>query len=231
MGFAKLDECIIDSSIWAEPPEVRVVWITMLAKADADGYVASSMSGLQRASNVSKEHTENAVRILEAPDADSRTPDNEGRRIEKVDGGWLILNYRKYRDKQHSEQRRQYMRDLMRDKREAAKSVSSPLAEPANKVLTSANCYASASSLSASVPEGMQGEDAHTPTLEEFRKHAQGLCIPEAVVESCYHWHAAAGFCRGQTRLTNFKSLLMAWWAKEQSNPKKPQLQRPRMAI
>jgi hypothetical protein len=77
----------------------------------------------------------------------------------------------------------------------------------------------------------MQGEDAHTPTLAEFQKHAEGLCIPPPVVEACYHYYAAAGFCRGQTRLTNFKSLLMAWWAKEQSNPKKPQPQRPRMAI
>jgi hypothetical protein len=77
----------------------------------------------------------------------------------------------------------------------------------------------------------MQGEDAHTPTLAEFQKHAEGLCIPPPVVEACYHYYAAAGFCRGQTRLTNFKSLLMAWWAKEQSNPKKQQAARPRMAI
>jgi hypothetical protein len=73
--------------------------------------------------------------------------------------------------------------------------------------------------------------DAHTPTLEEFRGYAQGLCIPPDVVEACYHYYAAAGFCRGQTRLTNYRSLLMAWWAKEQSNPKKQQAARPRMAI
>jgi hypothetical protein len=75
------------------------------------------------------------------------------------------------------------------------------------------------------------GDDAHTPTLEEFRGYAQGLCIPPDVVEACYHYYAAAGFCRGQTRLTNYRSLLMAWWAKEQSNPKKQQAARPRMAI
>jgi hypothetical protein len=81
------------------------------------------------------------------------------------------------------------------------------------------------------VDEGVVVADAHTPTLAEFQKHAEGLCIPPPVVEACYHYYAAAGFCRGQTRLTNFRSLLMAWWAKEQSNPKKPQPQRPRMAI
>jgi hypothetical protein len=34
---------------------------------------------------------------FELPDADSRTKDNEGRRIETIEGGWLILNYQKYR--------------------------------------------------------------------------------------------------------------------------------------
>jgi hypothetical protein len=32
-----------------------------------------------------------------APDPDSRTKDDEGRRIEEIDGGWLLLNHAKYR--------------------------------------------------------------------------------------------------------------------------------------
>jgi hypothetical protein len=32
-----------------------------------------------------------------APDTESRTKEHEGRRVKKVDDGWLILNYHKYR--------------------------------------------------------------------------------------------------------------------------------------
>jgi hypothetical protein len=37
-----------------------------------------------------------AIKVLESPDAKSRTPANEGRRIQKVQGGWLILNHGVY---------------------------------------------------------------------------------------------------------------------------------------
>jgi hypothetical protein len=33
-----------------------------------------------------------------APDFDSRTKDDEGRRIEEIEGGWHLLNHRKYRE-------------------------------------------------------------------------------------------------------------------------------------
>jgi len=175
MGFAKLDECIVDSSIWAEPPETRVVWITLLAKSDANGFVACSLSGLQRASNVSMEATKQAVAILESPDPDSRTPEHEGRRIEKVEGGWLILNYRAYRAKEHSEQRRRYMADYMRQRR-----VNSGELTEVNKELTGVNLYASASA--SDTGDSKEGgpridppppaTDASRPTLAEVKAYA-----------------------------------------------------------
>jgi hypothetical protein len=41
--------------------------------------------------------SENASRFLRAPTPDSRSPEHEGRRLKKVQGGWIILNRRKYR--------------------------------------------------------------------------------------------------------------------------------------
>lgn len=97
-GYVKIYGSILGSSIWAEAMPTRIVWITMLALADEHGSVEASTSGLARFANVSIAQCRAAIVALSAPDIDSRTPDNDGRRVEKVEGGWTILNYLKYRE-------------------------------------------------------------------------------------------------------------------------------------
>ncbi len=70
----------------------------MLALADADGVVRASARGLAHTANVPVEDCEAALRTLSEPDPDSRTPDYDGRRIEALEGGWIILNHGRYRD-------------------------------------------------------------------------------------------------------------------------------------
>jgi hypothetical protein len=103
MGFTKLDQGIVDSSVWSEELATRVVWITILAKSNFEGFVAASRSGLMRASNVTEEQFNSAIEKLESPDPDSRTPDYEGRRIKKIEGGWKVLNFLKYRQYTYSD--------------------------------------------------------------------------------------------------------------------------------
>jgi hypothetical protein len=70
----------------------------MLTLADRDGYVAASIPGLAHAAHVSRAACETALKTFLAPDADSRTKEHQGRRIETVDGGWIVLNREKYAD-------------------------------------------------------------------------------------------------------------------------------------
>jgi hypothetical protein len=104
-GFVKVYGAILDSSVWAEPLSTRVVWITMLAMADRHGHVAASSDGISRRANVPLKATDHAIEVLAAPDVRSRSSDFEGRRIERVEGGYRILNYKKYRDLQSPAQR------------------------------------------------------------------------------------------------------------------------------
>jgi hypothetical protein len=104
-GFVKVYGAILDSSVWAEPLSTRVVWITMLAMADRHGHVAASSDGISRRANVPLKATDHALEILAAPDLRSRSGDFEGRRVERVDGGYRILNYKKYRDLQSPAQK------------------------------------------------------------------------------------------------------------------------------
>ena len=104
-GFTKLFSSIIASTIWCESPETKVVWITMLAMADQNGVVNASAPGLAAMAQVGFESVIKALQCFEAPDEYSRSTEFEGRRIQKVDGGWLILNYQKYREIRNEEKR------------------------------------------------------------------------------------------------------------------------------
>lgn len=96
--YNKLFTKILDSSIWLEPTPTRVIWITMLAAMDEHGFVQfASIPNLAHRAILSIPETEEAVKVLESPDPNSSDPDNEGRRIERVPGGWMILNSAKYR--------------------------------------------------------------------------------------------------------------------------------------
>jgi hypothetical protein len=81
-----------------ESDQTRIVWITILAIADKNGEVQASIPGLARIAGVSIEACETAINKFLSPDPYSRTPDDEGRRIEKIEGGWSILNHAKYRE-------------------------------------------------------------------------------------------------------------------------------------
>ena len=97
--YNKLYTKILDSSIWLEPNPTRIVWITFLAAMDEDGFAQfSSVRNLANRAMVTPEEAEAAVATLEAPDAESASKDHEGRRIERVPGGWMILNAGLYRD-------------------------------------------------------------------------------------------------------------------------------------
>lgn len=132
MGFVKLDENMLNSTTWADRP-ARDVFITALLKArprtiseetpqlevgslqetgwrvpaGGYGFVESSGVGLINCSMVPPDEGMPALERLGRPDPGSRSQEYEGRRLVRVNGGYLVLNYMKYRDKDHSAAARQ----------------------------------------------------------------------------------------------------------------------------
>lgn len=97
MGFTKLDEGILKSSIMAESPATFKVWIALLASCDYDGVARVSSIFLSAACHLNQSITDKAIEVLSLPDLHSRTEAEEGRRIQRVDGGYFVINYHKYR--------------------------------------------------------------------------------------------------------------------------------------
>jgi hypothetical protein len=116
-GFTKLYKSILDSSVWDEDVYTRILWVTMLAAVDMEGKVIASRDRLRAKANIPHRQFDKALETLAAPDPESRTPDNEGRRIEKIQGGWLILNHELYLQKGREDERREYKRQWDRKNR------------------------------------------------------------------------------------------------------------------
>jgi hypothetical protein len=89
----------------------------MLAMADETGFVAASVPGLTKRAGVTRDECQAALAAFLGPDPDSRTKDHGGRRIAEADGGWLLLNYEKYREIRNKEDRREYQARWARSKR------------------------------------------------------------------------------------------------------------------
>ena len=113
----------------------------MLAMADQNGIVAASLPGLARLARIDRERCQDALETMLAPDQYSRSPEFEGRRIERVEGGWKLLNHAKYMRLLSKEDRREYNAQKQRESRErkhSSTNVNTPV-DKSNDVSTSAH--------------------------------------------------------------------------------------------
>lgn len=103
--YVKLFGSILKSSVWVgQPHHIKLMWITLLALADEEGFVWASVPGLAKEADVTLEECQEALAFFMAPDEFSRTKEHEGRRLEEVNGGWLLLNHKQYREIQTKKQ-------------------------------------------------------------------------------------------------------------------------------
>lgn len=174
MGYTKLFSEIITSTIWAEPDEIRIVWITMLALKDKWGVVGATVPGLAHLARVETEVCRKAIDKFLGPDGDSRTPDNEGRRIEVVDGGWRILNHEKYRRLMSADERRDYLAQKQREHRERQQVVNT-------RKQSSTGVTKESTSVSVSASESVVlpfGSDVFKEAWSQFQAHRSEIRKP-----------------------------------------------------
>ena len=132
MAFVKLDCGILTSTTWMEK-DLRDMFITALLMAVPHeliepepeieinslnptgwvvppgwyGFVHAAGPGIARMALLDKDKGLAALEVLSQPEPESRTQDYEGRRMVRVNGGFIVLNFQKYRDKDHTAAERQ----------------------------------------------------------------------------------------------------------------------------
>ncbi len=113
-----------------------------IAVMNEDGFVQfASVANVAHRARITDEEAEQAIRILESPDTNSADEDNDGRRVEKVPGGWMILNASKYRDLVNREMQRSATRE--RVARHRAKLKGNASVTPGNEVKQNGNALPS----------------------------------------------------------------------------------------
>ena len=132
--YAKIFEQIFDSSL-ADNYEARHVFIDLLILADSDGVVDMTPEAIARRTNAPLALIKRALHKLMEPDARSRTPDDDGRRLQLLDDhrdwGWQITNFAKFRTMQDKDQQRDYNTAYQRRRR--ARLAAEEAAEKARK--------------------------------------------------------------------------------------------------
>jgi hypothetical protein len=132
MPFVKLDCGMLDSSIWPDKP-ARDLFITALLMAHPAqfnspqaqlnvnsleetgwiappgwyGFVEAAGPGIVDRAKLPIQEGMEALKRLGSPDPDSRTAAHEGRRLIRINGGYLVLNFFIYRDRDYTNAIRQ----------------------------------------------------------------------------------------------------------------------------
>lgn len=109
--------------------EAIVTFTVMIVLADQDGELDMTPEALSAVTSIPLEVIRKGIASLEAEDPQSRTPDENGRRIVRVSPlrawGWRITNYAHYRAMRTAEERREYFREHKRKQRAASTGETS----------------------------------------------------------------------------------------------------------
>lgn len=171
MPFVKLDCGMLNSSIWLDRP-ARELFITALLMAEPYytevpltglqpdsldpigyevppgwyGFVHASPLGVIRAAGMDIVEGRDALRRLFEPDGDSRSQAFQGRRLARVNGGLIVLNYDKYRQRDYTatERSRRYREKLRDSNVTALRNDATPLQPVTQRHATQAEAEAEA---------------------------------------------------------------------------------------
>lgn len=117
--WAPLWSGIVESSLWEESGDVVKVFMTLLARKDADHICRLSAYKIHKLCNIDELDVLDILRVLASPDKRRREQQEfDGRRIEAVEDGWLILNGAKYRQMVSDEMRKARLRRAQANFRE-----------------------------------------------------------------------------------------------------------------
>jgi hypothetical protein len=108
-----------------------LVFTNLLAHCDRDGVADIHPRAIAEEVGLSVEAVRAALDVLESPDDESRSPEEQGRRIIRIDEhrawGWRVVNYAKYRAIRSEEDRREQNRESQarwREKNKQSKPAS-----------------------------------------------------------------------------------------------------------
>ncbi len=217
--YNKLFSKIVDSSIWLEPTPTRIVWLMFIAVMNEDGFVQfASVANVAHRARITDEEADQAIKILESPDPNSADDENDGRRIEKVPGGWLILNAQKYRDLVTREMVREQTRRRVARKRAKDKGVT-----PCNADVTQRNGSVTQSDTDTDTKKERGAHVARPRSIEEVL-----AIMDEKSAREFWDYYESNGWKVGRNPMKIWKAAASRWVRNKDSQKTAWEFSRPR---
>ena len=126
--YGKVFISMFDGSLATRGPwQAMVTFQQFIVLADSAGIVDMTAEAISRRTTIPLEIINIGITALEQADTESRSPDLDGRRIARLSPdrswGWQIVNFAKYNKIRSEEDRREYMANLMRERRKKMKAL------------------------------------------------------------------------------------------------------------
>ena len=179
----------------------------MLALKDEANICAATVPALAKLCNLTIDDCEKYLTQFQKPDKYSRSQDFDGRRIEKVEGGFLILNGQKYRELLRGQERRDYVRRKVAEHRARV-----------NKCKQSNQCKPIAEAEAEAEAEGKKKHAARAiqirfiaPSLDDCQKRASEIGLSPVEAEKFHNFYSSKGWKVGKNQMVDWHKAMAGW--------------------
>ena len=251
MTWTPLFSNISESSLWQTAFHIRVAWMTILSKADHRTHtIELNPFLLARIACMTQEQAKEALDVFQAPDPNSRSTVDDGRRLRRLEGNeYLIINADRYYEKMKDWAAREaaaLRQAKYRESKKRAAENESPK-EPDSKPLR--NPAESCGMLSSQQPVQDEGFDPSDykltpikhiqpvlessaaskrfvkPSLDEVKLACAKCGLPESEAENFVNYYDSVGWVVGKKQMKSWQSALAGWknrWQERQPSTALP---------
>lgn len=211
--YNRLFTKILDSSVWLEPIATRIVWVTLIAAMDQDGVAHfSAVENLANRARVSIDEAETAIKCFLSPDSNSGDPEHEGRRVERIPGGFLILNAGKYREIFSREIQREQTRIRVAKHREKKRVVT--VCNDLKQTVTQSEADADADAEAKTDTEKKVRRFA-PPSQAEASVYCAKVGVSEALLAKWFAFYETNGWKVGKNPMKSWQASIRYWKTNE----------------
>jgi hypothetical protein len=147
------------------------------------------------------------INKLESPDPLSRSTNDDGRRIERIDGGYRIINYLKYREYTYSDNPESVYKREYRDKKKKEETNRTCVGHVQD---TLSSVLLNSSSSSSSLKEDYKKKTFQKPTVEQvaaYCKERNNLVDAQAF----FDFYESKGWLVGKSPMKNWQAAVRTW--------------------
>lgn len=223
--FVKIYPGFFKGSLIDTPPYARLLFLAMLSEADHIGVALGTVRYWSALVGISEDEVRQGLAILNSPDPDSTSPDEDGRRIVPYGEGsnrWRIVNYWKYYEKSRNEDRKEQKRDWDRTNRPSghsrAKSGSKKDSPTQSVQSDPENESENESENEIDISRPRKKSPFERPTLEEcqFYFAQKGSTIEEG--ERFFLFYESVGWKVGKKPMEVWKAAASGWISRNKKN-------------